>query len=555
MEAEGTGRPDTSPPATCNPQVAGPADDSEALLARVRWGALLVFLALITLVAWHSDDAFHIYVMARNLAEGHGLVYNLGERVNASTTPLFTLVVALLYRISGTMFASGLAAGLLFSGLAAYLLFFRVCRSVTAVLASLVCLLASGSFISYTTSGLENPLLFFLAATFMVVFTASERYSARQLLALALSVGLLATARLDSVLILAPACAWAFLGRRGPEVSLARAGALALLGMGPFLLWEAFSLFYYGLPLPNTAYAKLATDLPLHDYLVRGLSYFVACSLYDLAAVGVPALFLVQAARSRRRGPLLVAAGLVLYLTYLLRIGGDFMVGRFLALPLLVAVLGLQGLENRTPATGTQVRFLAVVVLAVAFNGSVPPLVTRCFLHTGGSSILLSSHVADERAFYFPNTSLIFNLAPWFRGEPSPLDRQWDADHFETSLKSGRRSAVVPFASGILAYRYTPLLHVADPFGLADPLLPRLPAAVVPEWRVGHTWRALPPGYVETLETGRNCLVDPALREYYDRLALVTRGNLLDPERLRTVIDLNLGRYDHLVRSYAGPLK
>jgi len=195
---------------------ASPTDNPEALLARVRWGALLVFLVLVTLVAWHSDDAFHIYVMARNLAEGHGLVYNLGERVNASTTPLFTLVVALLYRVSGTMFASGLLAGILFSGLAAYLLFFRVCRSVTAVLASLVCLLVSGSFISYTTSGLENPLLFFLAAAFMVVFSASERYSARRLLALALSVGLLATARMDSVLILAPPCAWAFLSRREP---------------------------------------------------------------------------------------------------------------------------------------------------------------------------------------------------------------------------------------------------------------------------------------------------------------------------------------------------
>ncbi len=547
----GGGTPQGAPGGARGQREVSAACRPEPDLARVRLWALLVFLVLTTLLAWHSDDAYHIYVMARNLAEGHGLVYNLGERVNASTTPLFTLVVALLYRVSGSMFGSGLAAGILFSGLTAYLLIYRMCRSVTAVLASVTCLLVSGSFVAYTTSGLENPLLFFLATVFMVGYSTAERYSPRQLLVMALALGLLATARMDAVLVLASAFAWALLRRRQEGVSLARAGGLVLLGMAPFLCWEMFSLFYYGFPLPNTAYAKLGTALPWSGYLVRGLSYFVACGLSDLAALCVPALFMVQAAGSRNLKYALVAVGVALYLAYVLCIGGDFMLGRFLALPLLVSVLGLQGLYDRSEGSLPQSAFLAAVSLAIVFNCSVAAVISGHFLYHGDRTILYSSHTADERAFYFPNTSLVFNLASRWGGGPSLVDRQWAADDFERCLREGRKAAVVPFAAGILAYRYVPRLHVVDPQGLGDPLLTKLPAEVDAEWRVGHAWRAIPQGYVETLESGQNCLVDPSLHEYYDRLALVTRGDLLDPERLRTIVDLNLGRYDHLVREYA----
>ena len=40
------------------------------------------------------DDAFITYRYARNLAQGEGFVYNPGEHVLGTTTPLYTLVLA-----------------------------------------------------------------------------------------------------------------------------------------------------------------------------------------------------------------------------------------------------------------------------------------------------------------------------------------------------------------------------------------------------------------------------------------------------------------------------
>ncbi|MDR0486269.1 MAG: hypothetical protein LBH29_06045, partial [Elusimicrobiota bacterium] len=39
---------------------------------------LSVLLFVITIMAWQCDDAFHSHIMSRNLAEGYGLVYNIG---------------------------------------------------------------------------------------------------------------------------------------------------------------------------------------------------------------------------------------------------------------------------------------------------------------------------------------------------------------------------------------------------------------------------------------------------------------------------------------------
>ena len=53
--------------------------------------------------------------------------------------------------------------------------------------------------------------------------------------------------------------------------------------------------------------------------------------------------------------------------------------------------------------------------------------------------------------------------------------------------------------------------------------------------------------YVQTLATGRNAIRDPSLAQYYDKLALVTRGPLFSAERLRTIWHFQRGHYDRLL--------
>jgi arabinofuranosyltransferase len=104
---------------------------------------------------------------------------------------------------------------------------------------------------------------------------------------------------------------------------------------------------------------------------------------------------------------------------------------------------------------------------------------------------------------------------------------------------------------GYLGYFAGPGQHIVDRHALADPLLARLPIQNQKYWRIGHYLRKVPEGYRETLETGSNHLADPDLAEYYAKLKLITSGKIFDPERLQTILNMNLGKYDRLIKNYA----
>ena len=57
---------------------------------------LMAVIALLSLRLWHFhfDDAAIVYRIAENLAEGRGWVFNPGEQTNASTSALWTLLLA-----------------------------------------------------------------------------------------------------------------------------------------------------------------------------------------------------------------------------------------------------------------------------------------------------------------------------------------------------------------------------------------------------------------------------------------------------------------------------
>ena len=51
-------------------------------LNKYRFITIILFLLVITLLAWQSDDAYHAYAMAKNLVDRNDFVYNNGERAS-----------------------------------------------------------------------------------------------------------------------------------------------------------------------------------------------------------------------------------------------------------------------------------------------------------------------------------------------------------------------------------------------------------------------------------------------------------------------------------------
>jgi arabinofuranosyltransferase len=394
--------------------------------------------------------------------------------------------------------------------------------------------------VDFSTSGLENPLTHLLLLLFVLEWGRSE-HNPRGLIRLC-GVGALALVnRLDLALLLGPALAVAAFScarRSGPATAI----RAVVVGMVPLAAWTAFSVFYYGFPLPNTAYAKLATGIPAATLIRQGLYYFDLGFWFDpVTVLTIAALPIAVAFRGSRRDWPLVA-GVVLTCLYVVRVGGDFMYGRFLVAPFFVSLLVLQRGARRL--SFTQAALTAAAVLAIALTAPYQPslLAGADFGASDPPNKNLETRgVHDERRWYYPQTGLL-------RQELGTIhpNQVWVLDGLRFRQEDAR--VVVRRNIGFLGYFAGARVHIIDVYALADPLLARLPA--LPDSRIGHFQRLLPPGYPETVTSDRVLISDPSLAEYYRHLRVVISGPLWSRARLKAILDLNLGRLDHLITAY-----
>jgi arabinofuranosyltransferase len=98
----------------------------------------------------------------------------------------------------------------------------------------------------------------------------------------------------------------------------------------------------------------------------------------------------------------------------------------------------------------------------------------------------------------------------------------------------------------VIPYYAGPKVYVIDLGALGDALLARLPS-IVSERRPGHYFRALPPGYGETIATGVNRIVDPKLSEYNGHLHEIIAGDLWSARRIKEIVVMNLGGFNKLL--------
>ena len=163
--------------------------------------ALLVrgYLAYVALPDKLIDDSYITLRYAANLAEGKGFVYNPGENVWGTTTPLQTLILALAAVVFGV---PALEFSAVLIGLAASVAFWlmlviifeeqRVPRPVTA--AVLLMVLFGPAYVSNSVSGMETPLVLALMALSFYLSTQERP------VLLGIVFGLLLLARIDTLL-------------------------------------------------------------------------------------------------------------------------------------------------------------------------------------------------------------------------------------------------------------------------------------------------------------------------------------------------------------------
>lgn len=493
---------------------------------------VLLFAVVLLRTAWVCDDAYITFRTIDNFVHGHGLTWNTAERVQAYTNPLWMFLLTPLYSLTQEILYSSQLLSIGVSLLAVLLFALRIARSSTAALLGITILTFSKAFVDYSTSGLENPMTHLVLAAFLLVYLESKT-NLRTLFLLSLIAAIGTLNRMDTILLFLPALAYAFF-----ELHRRKGLSAVLLGFLPFILWECFSLFYYGTPFPNPFYAKLNTGIPGSQLAQQGLYYFLNSISMDplsllIIASGITTPFLTKEWRN-----LPVAVGIGLYLLYVVKIGGDFMSGRFFAAPLFCAVVLLSRCHFMSLRSTGLPALLAVVL--VGLSSPYPPLLSDAQYGLKHTQLMDDKGISDERGYYYQYTGLLKA-----RRNIEVPNHPWAVEGRQARTKGP--SVVRRGGIGFFGFYAGPKVHVVDPAALADPLLARLPAKRNPDWRIGHFRRQIPDHYLRTLDSGRNAMTDSNLAAYYDKLSLITRGEMVDMRRLIEIWNMNVGKYNHLI--------
>ena len=521
-------------------------------LEKVRFLCLLFIFFVIVVFAWQADDAYHAHRMSWNLLNGNGFTYNPGERVNATTSPLWTLMTTGIYAILGNVYWASMLLCFACSIFAIYIMLKLFCKSIGSTIIATWLLLFCTSFVSYTTSGLENPLLFLLSAVIVILFIKTETFDAKKLLLLSFASSLLITARMDNALIVLPLLVYAFLIKSTNKPLAILCG---FIGMLPFIGWILFSLVYYGFPFPNTYYAKLSTGFPLTDYFQRGVKYFFVSGLFDPVVLIIPLVYTVFSCLRKDMKHIIISSGVVLYLAYVFYIGGCFMMGRHFTVPFFLSLFCLFDLLAKDEVELNIVSCFKLHVIKPLAIVLIASMFYQCINFHG--VLNGSSGVMCERRFYYPYTSIPYVYGMAIRANASPHEtmlRVFGYEHLAEIIMSGYKGDILPFAPGLIAYS-AKNLYITDDIALGDPMLARLPAPSQ-IWRIGHIHRDIPEGYRDSVRSGQNKIVDPSLHRYYDVLRLIIQSkDLFAPERMDALINMNLGKYDYLIQEYAASRK
>ncbi len=521
------------------------------ILACLPWLALLAWLAS---VSWFlTDDAFISFRYVRNLLEGHGLVFNPGERVEGYSNFLWVLELAAIWRALGAApedaapwlsvaFTAGTVGAMLWW--IARLPSLRNRGLVGWMALGLVC--SSATFAVWTSGGGLETRQFTFFIVVAVVCLSLYRDGRAGLLAASASLIGAALTRPEGPLIAVCCFGW-FAAQRMADAKGLRVDwrELAYLA-APFVIVVAahflFRFAYYGEWLPNTYYAK-----HVRPWYESGFRYLWSAALETGLYLLIPLAWVALRHRWRESRDGIYALVLLLiavHMAYVMRIGGDHFEYRpldfywpLLALPAAVGTVCIGSRiaafdwrriphSHRLRLPGARACALILFIPVIFYCGAIQ------------GELLIEGARIDKRIWRL-HIELDERNARWLLAAPgmsalaaisNDLRRQSIeqdvasrfAEHREFANRQLRRwqpyenmeRGVIPddalMAGAKLGIRfyYLPDLKVIDIFGLTDATVARNPVTTPNHQRAIAHDRQPPPGYL--MERGVNFTAHPA---------------------------------------------
>ena len=218
--------------------------DGQDRFAAAHLALLSLFFAVLVRTASMYDDAEITLRCVMNFIHGYGPTFNIDERVQPFTHPLWFLLISALTLLLRNVFAATFGLSIVLSLATFWLLMKRLAASPWPGMLAGAGLLMSKAFVDYSTSGLENPLSsFLLVVGLMFGFRCLESKDDYRSAAVCLTVLMLSyLGGPDLVLLVLPFCLLVLCTySRTPR----EAARLVTIAVAPEVLWTMFSLLLW----------------------------------------------------------------------------------------------------------------------------------------------------------------------------------------------------------------------------------------------------------------------------------------------------------------------
>ena len=232
---------------------------------------ILVFIILLAILfrlyfnPMDIDDAPITYKYAENIVAGKGFVYNEGERVLGTTTPLFTLILAGFIKLGFEVFFTSNLLGLIsavVSIILVYLIFKDNKMEYAGLIAAFI-LAVLNDFVIYTMNGMETS--FYI----MLIMLSFYLYSKEKYIWCGFVLGLTFLTRPDGLILVAVIFGHYLLTKRKIPWKM---GAVFVVTVLP---WLIFAITYFGSFLPQSLIGKqLQGNAAKYPFLLRLAGFF-----------------------------------------------------------------------------------------------------------------------------------------------------------------------------------------------------------------------------------------------------------------------------------------
>jgi hypothetical protein len=217
-----------------------------AVMVAILLASIAIALTFAAYTSYTEEDALITLRMSRNFARGNGFVYNQGEQVLGTTTPLFGLVVGLLALMFGDCLIIAKALGIIAFGVTAVFAYrmWDDCKRCGLILSLLVATFPG--FLVLAVGGMETMSV---VATGVLTAYLCKR---GRLISAGVAAAVLLMLRLDMAPFVVLCGLWLWIDRREfPKAMAVTTGVI-------MVVWLTGLTLYFGTFMPQSAIAKTA---------------------------------------------------------------------------------------------------------------------------------------------------------------------------------------------------------------------------------------------------------------------------------------------------------